>query len=151
MGFRPRRVIVAVDAAADPDADGDVGAALVDAACDVVGGVDDAVIRLVCVDGSRVVGVDPNALALEADSDAAVAERLELLAARVQQRGPRVEVALLSPVDGVGEAIAHDAATADADLVVCWSHGRRGLSRVFLGSVAARIAHVATTPVLILR
>jgi nucleotide-binding universal stress UspA family protein len=51
----------------------------------------------------------------------------------------------------ISEAIAHDAEAWPADLVVIGTHGRRGLSRLFLGSVAEGVARLATTPVLLVR
>ena len=51
----------------------------------------------------------------------------------------------------LAEAIAHEAETWPADLIVVGTHGRRGLSRLFLGSVAEGIARVATRPVLLVR
>jgi nucleotide-binding universal stress UspA family protein len=49
------------------------------------------------------------------------------------------------------EEIAQLAADLDADLVVVGSHGRRGLSRVLLGSVAERVSRLARCPVWIIR
>jgi len=49
------------------------------------------------------------------------------------------------------EAIASDAETWGADLIVIGTHGRRGLRRLFLGSVAEGVARAATTPVLLIR
>lgn len=51
----------------------------------------------------------------------------------------------------VAEAIADDAGAWPADLVVIGTHGRRGLTRLFLGSVAEGVARVATKPVLLIR
>jgi nucleotide-binding universal stress UspA family protein len=51
----------------------------------------------------------------------------------------------------IPEAIANDAETWPADLIVIGTHGRRGLSRLFLGSVAEGVARVATQPVLLVR
>lgn len=51
----------------------------------------------------------------------------------------------------VAEAIADDAETWPANLVVIGTHGRRGLSRLFLGSVAESVARAATKPVLLIR
>ena len=48
-------------------------------------------------------------------------------------------------------AIAEGAADAAADLVVMGSHGRTGLRRALLGSVAERTARLCACPVLILR
>jgi nucleotide-binding universal stress UspA family protein len=49
------------------------------------------------------------------------------------------------------EAIAGDAEAWGADLIVIGTHGRRGLRRLFLGSVAEGVARAATTPVLLIR
>jgi len=51
----------------------------------------------------------------------------------------------------IPEAIADDAETWPADLIVIGTHGRRGLSRLFLGSVAEGVARVANKPVLLVR
>ena len=50
-----------------------------------------------------------------------------------------------------GDEIAQLAADLDADLVVVGSHGRRGLSRLVLGSVAERVSRLARCPVFIVR
>lgn len=51
----------------------------------------------------------------------------------------------------VAEEIAHEAASWPADLIVIGSHGRRGVSRLLLGSVAEGVSRVSRTPVLIIR
>lgn len=53
--------------------------------------------------------------------------------------------------DRVPEALAREADAWPADLIVVGTHGRRGLSHVFLGSVAEGIVRVATKPVLLIR
>jgi nucleotide-binding universal stress UspA family protein len=50
----------------------------------------------------------------------------------------------------IPEAIASDAETWAADLIVIGTHGRRGLPRLFLGSVAEGVARVASMPVLLI-
>lgn len=47
--------------------------------------------------------------------------------------------------------IAADAEAWPADLIVICTHGRRGLSHLFLGSVAEGVVRVATKPVLLIR
>lgn len=47
------------------------------------------------------------------------------------------------------DAIARCAAACDADLVVLGTHGRRGVRRLWLGSVAESVLHDADRPVLI--
>lgn len=51
----------------------------------------------------------------------------------------------------VQEAIAETAETWSADLIVIGTHGRHGLNRLFLGSIAEGVARVATRPVLLIR
>lgn len=52
---------------------------------------------------------------------------------------------------GVVESIAETAASAGTDLIVMTTHGRTGLSRAWLGSVADGVTRSAGTPVLMLR
>jgi nucleotide-binding universal stress UspA family protein len=51
----------------------------------------------------------------------------------------------------VPEMIAADAEAWPADLIVICTHGRSGLSHLFLGSVAEGVIRVATKPVLLIR
>ena len=46
------------------------------------------------------------------------------------------------------EAIARAAKENDADLVIMGTHGRKGVSRLFLGSVASRVIATAPCPVM---
>ena len=46
--------------------------------------------------------------------------------------------------------IIEEAKEFKADLIVLFSHGRRGLSRVFLGSVAERLTRHAPCPVMLI-
>ena len=46
------------------------------------------------------------------------------------------------------QAILNFAQTHQADLIVIGTHGRRGISRVFLGSVAERVVRFSPIPVL---
>lgn len=50
-----------------------------------------------------------------------------------------------------GREIAAFAQKLDAELIVMPSHGRTGLSRLFIGSVAERVVRLAHCPVLILK
>ncbi len=49
------------------------------------------------------------------------------------------------------EAIAEAARARGADLVVMGTHGRKGVSRFFLGSVASRVISTAPCPVMTVR
>lgn len=51
----------------------------------------------------------------------------------------------------IAEVIASDADAWSADLIVLCTHGRKGLSRLLLGSVAEGVVRVATKPVLLIR
>jgi nucleotide-binding universal stress UspA family protein len=53
--------------------------------------------------------------------------------------------------DSIAEEIAQLAADLEADLVVVGTHGRRGLSRVLLGSSAEATVRLAPCPVLVVR
>jgi len=62
-------------------------------------------------------------------------------------QGCRVAVELGDP----GSEIAAFAESVSADLIVLPSHGRTGLSRLLIGSVAERVCRLAHCPVLVLR
>lgn len=51
----------------------------------------------------------------------------------------------------VAEAIAEEAESWGADLIVLGTHGRRGVHHALLGSVAEAVVRVATKPVLLIR
>jgi nucleotide-binding universal stress UspA family protein len=75
--------------------------------------------------------------------------RLERLVAQAKRAGVRAKGLLL-------EGLPHDrilraARSKRADLIVLGTHGRTGLGRVFLGSVAARVVTLAPCPVLTVR
>jgi nucleotide-binding universal stress UspA family protein len=70
------------------------------------------------------------------------------------EAGVSAETALIK-IDTLGQRIPQmivaDAEAWPADLIVIGTHGRRGLSHLFLGSVAEGVARVATKPVLLFR
>ncbi len=66
--------------------------------------------------------------------------------------GAAVQVTPLTVEDAaIYRGIVDAARSEGADLVVVGSHGRTGLSRVVLGSVAARVVAEAPAPVLVVR
>jgi nucleotide-binding universal stress UspA family protein len=71
-----------------------------------------------------------------------------------QEAGIEAEIKLVD-IDTLGQRIpqvlADEAETWPADLIVVGTHGRRGISHLFLGSIAEGIARVATKPVLLIR
>ena len=105
------------------------------------------------------IGLLPSEPELSIDFDAlfearhAAAEKI-LAAARdsAQASGLAVEAQLLdtaTPTQHVAAAIAEAAASWPADLVVLGTHGRRGIDRWLLGSVAEGVARRSTVPVLL--
>lgn len=76
-------------------------------------------------------------------------KRLEALLAQARKARARARGLLLKGLPH--EVIARTARAKRADLIVTGTHGRTGLARVFLGSVAARVAALATCPVLTVR
>lgn len=95
---------------------------------------------------------------IQADTTSELTRRGEALlrsaAGSAEAAGVTVETTLLSISTlelRIAEAIVADADAWGADLIVVGTHGRRGLSRLFLGSVAEGIARVANTPVLLVR
>jgi nucleotide-binding universal stress UspA family protein len=74
---------------------------------------------------------------------------LEGLAERAGQVGVNVRLRLLEAP--IVESIADYAERVEADLIVMTTHGRGGVSRAWLGSVADDLVRAATVPVLMLR
>ena len=75
---------------------------------------------------------------------------LERTALRLRTEGRLVSVALVAN-EMPGTAIANEAATLDAGLVVLTTHGRGGFSRVWLGSVTVDLLRHSRTPLLVVR
>jgi nucleotide-binding universal stress UspA family protein len=87
---------------------------------------------------------------IEASSRAAAQKQLAALAARARKAGvARVRPLLLGGL--AHEQINRAARSRRADLVVIGTHGRSGLSKLFLGSVAGRVVSSARCPVLTVR
>jgi len=157
MPFPPLRVLVPL--AVGFDGDPATAEHLVDAACDLADA--DATVHLVFVHMSSTPMVFDGGLApasyLQSLADIDESERrhasllLMVLGQRVERRGRHASIELLAPLDGVGETIVAAATRHDVDLIVLCSHNRRGLKRLFLGSVAERVAHIAPMSVLIYR
>jgi nucleotide-binding universal stress UspA family protein len=52
---------------------------------------------------------------------------------------------------GTVQALLQVAEVQHADLIVCGTHGRRGISRMFMGSVAENLLRHSTIPVLVVK
>lgn len=73
-------------------------------------------------------------------------------AARAQAEGVQADHVLVDQVGvRLGEAVAAAATQFGADLIVVGTHGRRGPSRLLLGSGAEHVIRVAPVPVLVTR
>jgi nucleotide-binding universal stress UspA family protein len=73
---------------------------------------------------------------------------LESKAALMRKAGLKVAVRV-DVAEQAAAAILHDAVPPIIDMVALETHGRRGLSRLFLGSVADKVIRAATVPVLV--
>jgi nucleotide-binding universal stress UspA family protein len=100
-----------------------------------------------------VVGVPDAAFIVDARTAARLSEQaqrgLDAEVARLRDLGVEVE-GLLRQGDA-RDVIPKAAETASAGLVVVGSHGRRGLSRALLGSVAESIVRASKVPVVVVR
>ena len=76
-------------------------------------------------------------------------KNLGALVAKAKKAGVRATSVLLEGV--AHEQIARTARRLRADLVVVGTHGRTGLAKVFLGSVAGRVVAIAPCPVMTVR
>jgi nucleotide-binding universal stress UspA family protein len=73
-------------------------------------------------------------------------------AENVRRSGITAETALLdSPGERTADVIDEEAQNWKADLIVIGTHGRSGLSRLLLGSVAEGVVRGASVPVLLVR
>jgi nucleotide-binding universal stress UspA family protein len=97
-----------------------------------------------------IMGFPDGALVATADiaSRIADASRAALNSAVAKRQGAKVKVDGIL-CDGVAwEEINRVADEIDADLVVIGTHGRRGLARALLGSVAENVVRTAKRPIL---
>lgn len=74
--------------------------------------------------------------------------------ASAQKAGVEAKATLLEVrqvTDRIADAIAREAKAWRAELIVIGTHGRRGVSHLFLGSVAESVIRIAPAPVLLIR
>ena len=98
----------------------------------------------------HVIAVDPGVL-VDLGSDL---ERCDALTQRLQgaygsKKDERLEFQVR--IGDPGTEIVDFATSSQADLVVMSSHGRTGLGRLLLGSVAERVVRLAECPVMVIR
>lgn len=78
--------------------------------------------------------------------EAAARESLAAAVARWKEKHPNVEGVLAAGYPS--DCIVETAKTANVDMIVMGTHGRRGVSRILLGSVAEKVVRLAPVPVL---
>jgi len=76
------------------------------------------------------------------------AKRLKASAER--QKGSRVSIGTALRMGAAWDELNAIASDEQADLIVVGTHGRRGMSRALIGSVAERVVRTSTVPVLVL-
>ena len=141
MSWWPRRkVLVPVDFSDASFAAVDVGLSLVEQPSDLT------VINV----APEVIKGDPglawNPLG-ESTERARLSEALNERLSEAIQAGVQTEIAF----GDAGTEIAQFAEAGDFELIVMPSHGRTGVARLLIGSVAERVTRLAPCPVLILR
>lgn len=116
-------------------------------------------LRIVCV--TDQYSIDPswwvNAEAFEElvqRMRAASNQVLSEACAEAQKSGVHADTRLLELEERgqrISDRIANEAAAWPADLIVLGTHGRRGMDRLVLGSVAEGVARRASAPVMLVR
>lgn len=98
-------------------------------------------------EGADSATPDPYAAQLEREREGAQSS-LDLAAADLQRSGIKVETVV--EFGAAAETILRVASSQDIDLVAMGTHGRSGLQRFLLGSVADRIVRYCDAPVLLM-
>ncbi|MEI7429423.1 MAG: universal stress protein [Betaproteobacteria bacterium] len=79
-------------------------------------------------------------------------EFVDLAAEKARKAGVEVETLIVeSELGHVAEMLAQASAEWQADLLVVGTHGRRGVERFFVGSVAEKLVSKASTSLLLVR
>ena len=138
--FPKKTVVVPTDFSADSLAAIEVGRQLVDSPQHLH--VVHVLIDIAPLEAGEVWGVvDPQARV----------EQVEKLL-REKLVGPQLQGVHTAVLQGEpAHGIAHYAEEKQAELIVIPSHGRTGLTRLLIGSVAERVVRLAHCPVLVLR
>lgn len=77
------------------------------------------------------------------------AEQLEILADQLKVEGIKATTEVIR--GHAAESILECARHRNVDLIAMTTHGRSGISRWLMGSVASKVVHAATVPVLLIR
>jgi nucleotide-binding universal stress UspA family protein len=98
----------------------------------------------------------PNVPVVDAELHSHARDHVSAYLARLRagtQRMPRSSIvtAVVDAAPDIAAALAHYAAVESIDLVVMMTHGRSGIARAWLGSVADRLSRISPAPVLLIR
>jgi nucleotide-binding universal stress UspA family protein len=117
-------------------------------AAELTGGDSTTLVLLRAAEAPTLPGVDATEVRVQVVREAE--EYLRAVAARLTAQGlPRVETCVW--YGSAAAAIVAAASLCNADLIVMSSHGRSGLGRFILGSVAESVLRGTTTPILLVR
>lgn len=88
-------------------------------------------------------------LELRENAQAEASSYINSIAADLKREGFKITTEVVE--GAVAEAIVSLAESAQADLIAMSTHGRTGIQRLFLGSVANRVVQMSKVPVLLIR
>ena len=155
--FAPKHILVPVDV--EPNADRALAEHLVDDACAMAKRTG-ARLTIAYVSlpsfGPTAVPIDAMSAAYRSmlqvleEIEASATNELSRLETRAKNLGVVAASRMVRATGRVPEAIVREAERERCDLIMLTSHGRRGVERFLLGSIAERTAHLSTIPVLLL-
>jgi nucleotide-binding universal stress UspA family protein len=154
--FRLERILVAVDGSPQSDlalSTANDLAVTLGASLEVINVTPDipAVYSYTAYEYAPMINFEQYQHELEAESQAILAAALARLE-RSSSKASSIHASRI-PANGtrIGDVIVKTANEQKADLIVLGTHGRSGMDRLLLGSVAERVSHHASAPVLIVR
>ncbi|MCA9517094.1 MAG: universal stress protein [Myxococcales bacterium] len=101
--------------------------------------------------GAEFASLSPAFTEVEVTVAEAATARLKSIADRLAGQYPGLKIQTLVGSGDPAEVIASMAADEEVEQIVVGSHGRRGLKRFFLGSVAERVVREADRNVLVVK
>lgn len=116
-----------------------------------------SVIRIVTVVDEYMGYAEGIAIDLEAyaasirEHGKSILKQMEAVAAKAGVVPETCLIEVNKEPDVIPESIVEDAARWKADVIVIGTHGRRGFSRLLLGSVAESVVRLASMPVLLIK
>ncbi|MFY4813296.1 universal stress protein [Haloarcula sp. AONF1] len=130
--------------------DGSSGAEAAIEPAGALASVTDATVHLVSVVDTRSLGVDVGSSVIVDELESVATDAVENTSDRLSEMG--VETVETAIAHGVPYRAIRDAIEeADADLVVIGTHGRTGIDRYLLGSVAEKLVRTSPVPVMTVR